>query len=245
MALKSGAPLMSSGANLVRYAARFGMRTMLYAGEKLGLNRPPRAPNEFATHIPILIGIARILPIRHVLELGCGTYSTLTFLNRTALPDLIGLDSLETDLAWAERLSEATADDPRISIQVVQHPIESSLQDLRLGEYDLILVDHAVTRDTRAATISSLTKMSFGSALVILHDYEIPQYRSASRGFHHRFEFAALTPATAVAWDLAPISRSELRLLARVIRKHASNHAPEDACSWSTLLDVELGDIRQ
>jgi hypothetical protein len=104
MALKSGAPLMSSGANLVRYAARFGMRTMLYAGEKLGLNRPPRAPNEFATHIPILIGIARILPIRHVLELGCGTYSTLTFLNRTALPDLIGLDSLETDLAWAERL---------------------------------------------------------------------------------------------------------------------------------------------
>lgn len=236
---------MSTGGNLARHAARFGVRTMQSAGERLGLTRPPRALNDFATHIPILIGIARILTIRHVLELGCGTYSTLTFLNRAAFPDLIRLDSLETDIAWAEKLSAATADEPRIRIQVVQDPIESSMWVSRLGEYNLILVDHAFSCVTRAATISSLAKMSLGSALVVLHDYEMPQYRSASRGFPHRFEFAAFTPATAVAWDHAPLSRSPLRLLARVVRKHASTHAPEDAVFWSDLLNAELGHVGQ
>ena len=41
------------------------------------------------------------------------------------------------------------------------------------------------------------------------------------------------------------LSSSLLRLLARVVRKHASMHAPEDACFWSGLLNAELGHVGQ
>src|ERR1044071_885749 len=48
----------------------------------------PRAHNDYATHIPILIGLARLREIRRVLEFGCGRYSTLTFLKASAFPHL-------------------------------------------------------------------------------------------------------------------------------------------------------------
>src|SRR5689334_1154503 len=32
----------------------------------------PRAENDYATHVPILIGLARMREIRNVLEFGCG-----------------------------------------------------------------------------------------------------------------------------------------------------------------------------
>ena len=209
--------------------------------ERFGLARPSRALNQYATHVPILIGIARLLRIRRVLELGSGTYSTLTFLNKAAFPHLSELDSLETDQTWAERIAKATPADPRIGIKLVDDPIEHSLQTFSLSRYDLILVDHSVEYDTRAATIQWLTKAPFGSALVVIHDFEIAQYRYASRGFPHKFEFAAFTPATAVAWRDLPLHTSSLRSLSRAIRRRASMLLPEDVGSWSAELDAELG----
>src|SRR6185295_2581550 len=71
----------------------------------------PRARNDYATHIPILIGLARLREIRSVLEFGCGNYSTLTFLNRFAFPQLERLHSIENDDSWASTMQEAAKDD--------------------------------------------------------------------------------------------------------------------------------------
>lgn len=212
--------------------------------EKFGLARPDRALNQFATHVPVLIGIARLLPIRRVLELGSGTYSTLTFLNQTAFPHLLQLDSLETDQTWAKKLAAATVSDPRIRINLVDDPIEDSIQTTELSRYDLILIDHGGKYETRAETIRWLTKMPFGSALIVIHDFEISQYRSASRGFPHTFEFAAFTPATAIAWRDLPMRRPSLRFLSRAIRRRASMLSPDDVDSWSAELDTEFGQAR-
>ena len=43
---------------------------------------------------------------------------------------------------------------------MVQDPIESSMQDLRLGEYDLILVDHS------SVTIPALDDLFVGKNVV-------------------------------------------------------------------------------
>src|SRR5215212_3358405 len=71
----------------------------------------PRARNDYATHVPILIGLARLREIKTVLEFGCGHYSTLTFLNRSAFPDLEKLQSIENDDTWAATVQKAASDD--------------------------------------------------------------------------------------------------------------------------------------
>jgi predicted O-methyltransferase YrrM len=62
--------------------------------------------NDYATHVPILIGLARMREIKNVLEFGCGHYSTLTFLNRAAFPHLVKLHSIENDSSWSETIRE-------------------------------------------------------------------------------------------------------------------------------------------
>jgi hypothetical protein len=234
---------MATSVSPRRPARRRGKRTVLSARGGLGLGRPPRAQNQFATHIPILVGLAQVFPIRRVLELGCGTYSTLTFLSRAAFPHLIELDSPETDVGWVHQLSIQTAGDSRIRIRLVQDPIENSLLEFKLVGYDLIFIDHSISYETRAATISSLTMMPFGSAMVVMHDYELAQYRDASRRFPHRFEFAMFNPSTCVAWGDALVRTWKLHSLARTLKRHASTMAIDDVSGWSNLLRAELANI--
>ena len=92
----------------------------------------PRALNDYATHIPILIGLSRLRQIRHVLEFGCGHYSTLTFLNRSAFPHLEQLHSVENDDAWAATIQEA-ASDSRWKLQLVNGSCGSVTQQVLLN----------------------------------------------------------------------------------------------------------------
>ena len=80
----------------------------------------PRSLNDYATHIPILIGLARLREVRSVLEFGCGHFSTLTFLNRSAFPHLESLLSIENDDSWAATIEQAAKHDPRWTLQVVE-----------------------------------------------------------------------------------------------------------------------------
>src|ERR1043165_8497902 len=90
---------------------------------------PPRALNDYATHIPILIGLARLREIRSVLEFGCGNYSTLTFLNAAAFQHLDRLDSIENDDSWAATIQNAAAADQRWALNLVDGEIAESVAD--------------------------------------------------------------------------------------------------------------------
>jgi hypothetical protein len=84
-----------------------------------GSRRPPYHPEAFATHIPVLVGVATLLEVRCVLELGVGRYSTPLFLNRDVFPSLTQLDSLEDDPGWAEDAAVLAHADPRLHLRVV------------------------------------------------------------------------------------------------------------------------------
>src|SRR6185369_3032091 len=92
----------------------------------------PRALKDYATHIPILIGLARLREVRSVLEFGCGHYSTLTFLNASAFPHLERLHSIENDDAWAATIQEAAKHDRRWTLQLVNGEIADCIAGLDL-----------------------------------------------------------------------------------------------------------------
>ena len=91
---------------------------------------PPRAENAYATHVPVLIGLAAIRPVERVLEFGCGHYSTKTFLKRSIFPNLKELQSVENDADWAETIREAVKDDARSVVTVVSGAMSDAVRML-------------------------------------------------------------------------------------------------------------------
>src|ERR1017187_4369576 len=161
---------------------------------------PPRNASDYATHVPILVGVGCSLRITKILEFGAGFYSTLTFLNRSAFPDVTSVYSIESDSDWISRIHAAAKDDPRLRIQRVPEPIESILTELDLAEYDLVLVDSSTEAARRAALIRRLANGSTGACLVVIHDFEIDLYQQAAKGFPNRVDYSAFNPCTGVLW---------------------------------------------
>ncbi len=88
-----------------------------------------RADNPYATHVPILVALSQLLNVRHVLEMGCGQYSTLTFLDTSIFPELVSLHSIENDHAWAEKITTLVNGDPRFRLSYVEDDIWVSINE--------------------------------------------------------------------------------------------------------------------
>ena len=177
----------------------------------------PRAINDYATHIPILIGLARIRQIRSVLEFGCGRYSTLTFLNRTAFPHLERLHSIENDDSWAATIQQIAQEDRRWSLQLVEGEISETVSNLDLESFDLILIDDSKTSAQRAATIRAVGLKQPERPWIVVHDFEVEEYRRAASGFRHRHCFRAYNPETGVVANQAVDWKS----LKRIVKSNA------------------------
>jgi len=177
----------------------------------------PRAINDYATHIPILIGLARIRQIRSVLEFGCGRYSTLTFLNRTAFPHLERLHSIENDDSWAATIQQIAQEDRRWSLQLAEGEISETVSNLDLESFDLILIDDSKTSAQRAATIRAVGLKQPERPWIVIHDFEVEEYRRAASGFRYRHCFRAYNPETGVVANQAVDWKS----LKRIVKSNA------------------------
>ena len=187
----------------------------------------PRAPNDYSTHVPILIGLANLREIRAVLEFGCGHYSTLTFLNRSAFPHLESLQSIENDASWAQAMQKV-ATDQRWRLKLVDGPIAESVSLLDLEAFDLILIDDSKTSAQRKATIRAIASRWPQRALIAIHDYEVDEYQHAARGFKHRYTFRAYNPQTGLVANKAI---REAKSLDRVLKKN-KNLEPDNIEGW-------------
>jgi len=192
----------------------------------------PRAKKDYATHIPALIGLARWKQIRSVLELGSGLYSTATFLNKTSFPDLQVLDSFETDSGWADTMKAVISGDPRASLKVAGGTMAAALSDFQLNNYDLIFIDDSVSAEDRARTILAVHERNPGNSLVVIHDFEVSQYRNVARCFHHRYAFRAFNPETGVAWQNGIATSDAFKKIDAVMKRHADRLEPDDLEGW-------------
>ena len=188
----------------------------------------PRALKDYATHIPILIGLARLRKVRSVLEFGCGHYSTLTFLNASAFPHLERLHSIENDDSWAQTIEEAARNDLRWRLQLVDGEISESVADLDLESFDLILIDDSKTSGQRAATIRAIAAKEPKRPWIVIHDFEFGEYRRAAAAFQHRHRFRGYNPETGVVTN----QMNEWRIIDRVIKSKAKLLEPDAIAQW-------------
>jgi predicted O-methyltransferase YrrM len=195
----------------------------------------PRALNDYATHVPILIGLSRMREIRQVLEFGCGHYSTLTFLNASAFPHLERLHSIENDDAWAQTMQDA-ANDRRWTLQLVNGEISESVADLDLESFDLILIDDSKMSSQRAATIRAVAAKQPQRPLIAIHDFEIDEYRAAASGFKYRHRFRAYNPETGVVAN----RMNDWKIIDRVIKSKAKLLQPDAIEQWALSLEFKL-----
>ena len=194
----------------------------------------PRARNDYATHVPILIGLARLREIKSVLELGCGYYSTLTFLNRAAFPHLEQLQSVENDASWAETIHEAAKSDERWTLKLIRREIAEAVPDLEA--FDLILIDDSKTSAQRSATIRAVAGKQPQRPWVVIHDFEIEDYRRAAAGFKQRHIFKAFNPETGVLSNRP----AQWKSLDRTIRSNKMLDADQTA-RWIRILSASIG----
>jgi len=196
---------------------------------------PPRARNDYATHVPVLIGVAGMRKVQRVLELGCGNYSTKTFLNRSAFPHLKELRSLENDPLWA-RTMRLAVEDSRCTIVFTRGPIADALSTLDLDYFDLIFVDDSATSEQRAATIKAVSARHPQNPWTLIHDYEVDAYQRAAAGFSHRFIFNAYNPETGLVFNSKNERQTDLRQLNQRLKANCTRLDPDDIEGWLRVL---------
>ena len=195
---------------------------------------PLRAQNDYATHVPVLIGLAALRRVERVLEFGCGNYSTKTFLNRAAFPDLRELQSVENDGAWAEALRGVVGHDERCVPNVVDGAISDAVGRFDLESFDLVLIDDSKNASERAATIRAVFKAGIKRPWIVVHDYEVFDYQNAAAGFKHRFTFRGYNPHTGLVLNSTP--QHDFKALDKLIRTNSARLEPDDLAGWLQLL---------
>jgi len=198
----------------------------------------PRARNDYATHVPVLIGLARIREIRNVLELGCGYYSTLTFLNRSAFPHLERLESVENDASWAETVAEVARSNQRSTLAFTDGEIADAIADIDLETFDLILVDDSKSAAQRSETIRAICARGPRRPWIAIHDYEVSDYRRAAWNFRQKYSFKTYNPWTGLVWNGLTPSRT-MRSLDRVLKEKSKTLEPDDVKGWIDALSYE------
>ena len=189
----------------------------------------PRARNDYATHVPILIGLARVREIKSVLEFGCGYYSTLTFLNRSVFPQLERLQSVENDSSWGETLEEVAGKDDRWVLNLIQGDIADAVPGLDLETFDLILIDDSTNSAQRAATIRAVANRQPRRPWIAIHDFEVEEYQRAARGFEKRYIFKSYNPQTGLVCNCTDF---DSRSLNKLLKEKSKSLEPDDIPGW-------------
>jgi hypothetical protein len=196
----------------------------------------PRAQNDYATHVPVLIGVAGLRKVERVLELGCGNYSTKTFLNRAAFPHLKELQSIENDPAWGQTIRDAVKHDSRCRVNIVDRAMADAVSKFDLEQFDLIFVDDSTSAEQRSATITALSALHPQNPWLLIHDYEVPDYQRAAAGFKNKFVFKAYNPETGLVFNLRNEGQTDLRELEQRLKENCSQLEPDDIDSWLHVL---------
>jgi predicted O-methyltransferase YrrM len=174
----------------------------------------------YYSHVPVLKGLAKLLEIRRVLELGSGHFSTGTFLDRECFPNLELLCTVENDWNWYGQIREKYGDDPRFCsvcyggdmVGAVRIVWKGTTVKVPVPNYDLIFIDDSVKPNERAATIREVVqRYNRRHTVVVIHDFETPAYQKAAKSIPSQYVYSnPPLPSTGVLWDKASLTVKEI-----------------------------------
>lgn len=174
------------------------------------------APDPFATHIPILLGVAAITSPLRILELGGGRFSTPCLADRSLFPSVKEVHTLEDDPEWANVLHALDLEPGRSCVEVVPS-IRHRLVTMDISPYDLIFVDNSMSVAERADTLAVVLDRARSDAIVVVHDFEWRAYRAAVKYPWKYYSFRVWKPETGVLWRNERLSRQQLTALGRIL----------------------------
>lgn len=205
--------------------------------QRLGI-APVRSAQPYATHLPVLVALGRTLPVRSVLELGTGDFSTACFLDTAVFPHLERLVSVENDVAWGERMRPLLERDERAVLHVVDGTVSDALDRAELAPsgFDLVFCDDSTSADERSRTIATVAERCGRNTVVVIHDFEVEPYQAASATFTNRWVSKAFYPNTGVCWHDARVDVQSLRRLDRVISRVKQRTPLTDQRAWLAAL---------
>ena len=229
--MSTSGPSASWPGRLVRdLATRYGRCQERLRAWRLGL--PARAADPFATHLPVLVGLARLAGLRRILEFGAGRCSTLAYGDRGSFPDLVAVDSYEDDATWLRQIAAALPETSCVRLHLHSGDFATLATRLDVSPYDLIFVDNSMDWQQRVATIAALGARRI-AVPVLIHDFEFPAYRAAAEAFEHRCFFNALNPASGLVWNGNRPWGAPLPELNLAIRRQSRHLKHSDHAAWS------------
>ncbi len=153
--------------------------------------------NDYASHMIILAALGYTVghsrKITHVLELGCGLYSTPQWFNRMTWPHIKSVVSYEDNPIWRRHVRFVIRD-PRFTL--------TDIWPSSINTADIILIDNGQDEIDRLGAIGYVTQAQNVTGMVILHDANEPQYMAAIEPhFDHCIIYTGAYPHTALLWN--------------------------------------------
>jgi hypothetical protein len=192
----------------------------------------PRSKEPYATHVPVLVGVAAICKPKLLIEFGSGSFSTLSFLDEVAFPSLQEARSYENNREWFEQIQEKSRHSSRVNLQYVEGDMHRAVSSANVADADMIFLDDSPTAETRVPTVKEVSRLCGERPIVILHDYELWRLRLAARKFENCVAFDTFHPQCCAVWHGHPERRRILENINRTIGQHASNVSLTDIRGW-------------
>jgi hypothetical protein len=200
----------------------------------LSIDLGPRSQEPYATHVPILVGVAAAFKPKRLIEFGSGSFSTLSFLDNVAFGSLEEVQSYENNKEWFEQVQKKLPDNSRVDLQFFPGDMHRAIAGADVAAADMIFIDDspAPTPEERVKTVKEVSKLCGQRPVVVLHDYDILKLRLGARNFEHLVVFDAFNPQSCAVWHGHPERRPILEEVNRTIRQHADNVPLTNVRAW-------------
>jgi hypothetical protein len=195
----------------------------------------PRSKEPYATHVPVLVGVAATCKPKLLIEFGAGSFSTLSFLDEVAFPSLQEVRSYENNKEWFEQIRERSHHSSRVNLQYIEGDMYRAVASANVADADMIFLDDSPTAETRVPTVKEVSRLCGERPIVILHDYELWRLRLAARKFENCVAFDTFHPQCCAVWHGHPGRRPILENVNRTIRQHASDISLADIRGWGDI----------
>jgi hypothetical protein len=193
----------------------------------------PRSKEPYATHVPVLVGVAAAYKPKLLIEFGAGSFSTLSFMDQIAFPSLEEVRSYENNEQWLEQIQERSRGSSRVNLQYVAGDMYQAVAKANVDTADMIFLDDSPTAQARVPTVKEVSRLCGERPIVILHDYELWRLRLAAREFENCVAFDTFNPQCCAVWHGHPERRSALENINRTIHQHEGDIPLTDIRAWA------------